>query len=251
MGRKVRAGWSLTLLLVLAPGCKCSSDDAPIRGDRGPSASATGDRAVKSGYGSVVSGKPFELSNEEKRGLLVLARASVETWVRSGKMIDAPADLASRFPNLSEHRACFVTLRRGGQLRGCIGSLEPRRALIDDVRQNAVSAAVHDTRFRPVTEDELDALAYSISVLDLPRPLEGVSADGLPGYMQEHRPGVIIEYRGRRSTFLPSVWEELADPVDFLSRLCLKQGSRADCWKESDAHISTYGSIHFSEKDVH
>jgi AmmeMemoRadiSam system protein A len=118
---------------------------------------------------------------------------------------------------------------------------------LEDVRQNAVSAAVHDTRFRPVTTEELGALSYSISVLDLPRALQGVSPADLPAYMQKHRPGVIIEYRGRRSTFLPSVWEDLPDALGFLSRLCMKQGSPADCWKEADARISTYGSIHFSE----
>lgn len=208
---------------------------------------ATDDRSAKSGYGSSVDLQDFELSAEEKRALLVLARTSVETWVRTQRMAEVPADLLERFPKLSTHRACFVTLREAGQLRGCIGSLEPRRSLLEDVRQNAVSAAVHDTRFRPVTREELGALSYSISVLDLPRPLQGVSAADLPAYMQKHRPGVIIEYHGRRSTFLPSVWEELPDPLSFLSRLCMKQGSPGECWKEADAQISTYGSIHFSE----
>lgn len=234
----------------VASGCTCNGDDKPIRGESTGSSSATGDRALKSGYGSSVALQDFELSNEEKRGLLVLARAAVETWVRSQKLIDLPDDLVARFPHLNEQRACFVTLRVEGQLRGCIGSLEPRRSLIDDVRQNAVSAAVHDTRFRPVTEDELASLSYSISVLDLPRPLEGVPARELPAYMEKHRPGVIIEYRGRRSTFLPSVWEELDDPIDFLSRLCVKQGSSADCWKSPEVRISTYGSVYFSEKDI-
>jgi AmmeMemoRadiSam system protein A len=161
------------------------------------------------------------------------------------------AELTRRFPKLSTQRACFVTLRREGQLRGCIGSLEPRRPLAEDVQHNAVSAAIHDTRFQPVEESELSSLRYSISVLDLPRPLQGVTAVDLPAYLGRHRPGVIIEYRGRRSTFLPSVWEELADPESFLSRLCLKQGSPSDCWKESDVRISTYGSIYFAEEDGH
>lgn len=234
----------------VASGCTCNGDEAPIRAESAGSSSATGDRTPKSGYGSSVGLRDFELSNEEKRGLLVLARAAVETWVRSQKLMDLPADLMGRFPRLNEQRACFVTLRIEGQLRGCIGSLEPRRSLADDVRQNAVSAAVHDTRFRPVTEGELASLSYSISVLDLPRPLQGVSARELPAYMGKHRPGVIIEYRGRRSTFLPSVWEELDDPIEFLSRLCLKQGSSAECWKEPDVRISTYGSVYFSEKDI-
>ncbi|MDZ4063611.1 MAG: AmmeMemoRadiSam system protein A, partial [Coriobacteriia bacterium] len=173
----------------------------------------TDDRSWKSGYGSSVDLQGFELSAEERRALLVLARTSVETWVRTQRMAEVPVDLSARFPKLSTHRACFVTLREEGQLRGCIGSLEPRRSLLEDVRQNAVSAAVHDTRFRPVTTEELGALSYSISVLDLPRALQGVSPADLPAYMQKHKPGVIIEYRGRRSTFLPSVWEDLPDAL--------------------------------------
>lgn len=238
----------LVIVGCLGCGCTCSNEEQPVRGQPSPAAS-TGDRASKSGYGSIVGHEKFELSNDEKRALLVLARAAVETWVRSEQLVDLQ-DVVGRFPKLESERACFVTLRQQGQLRGCIGSLEPRRTLADDVRRNAVSAAVHDTRFRPVSEAELATLSYSISVLDLPRPLQGVGAEDLPAYLEKHRPGVIIEYRGRRSTFLPSVWEDLADPEDFLTRLCIKQGSPAPCWRDPAARISTYGSIYFAEKDV-
>ncbi len=242
--RERRLCWVLAVLAGVGSGCRCADDagrDNVSGGD---------DPSAKSGYGSAVEPHDFQLSAEEKQALLVLARSSVETWVRSQKPVDT-AELTRRFPKLSTQRACFVTLRREGQLRGCIGSLEPRRPLAEDVQHNAVSAAIHDTRFQPVEESELSSLRYSISVLDLPRPLQGVTAADLPAYMGRHRPGVIIEYRGRRSTFLPSVWEELTDPESFLSRLCLKQGSPSDCWKESDVRISTYGSIYFAEEDGH
>ena len=207
-----------------------------------------GEPLVESDYGLVVEQVDFQLSAEEKNALLSLARSSVETWVRSNKRLDT-ALLSRKFPNLTAHRACFVTLRRDKQLRGCIGSLEPRRALVDDVNDNAVSAAVNDTRFRPVQESELPFLHYSISVLDLPRVLRGVAVPDLPAYLQQHKPGLIIEYRGRRSTFLPSVWEELPDPEDFLARLCRKQGSPPNCWMMEDVRISTYGSIEFAPED--
>jgi len=230
-------------------GCRCSDEEDAVRPEARGIATA-GDPSSKSGYGSSVEHEDFTLSNDEKRTLLVLARSAVETWVRSQRLVDPAPDLVQRFPKLEQPRACFVTLRMDGDLRGCIGSLEPRRALWDDVRQNAVSAAVRDTRFRPVGQDELSSLSYSISVLDLPRPLRGVSAEQLPSYLAEHRPGVIIEYRGRRSTFLPSVWEDLSDPEEFLSRLCMKQGSLAGCWRDPDVQISTYGSIHVTEQEV-
>jgi AmmeMemoRadiSam system protein A len=233
------------------PGCTCGGD-----ADRKPqpvgaaSGIAGGDRTAESGYRSGVGTDDFELSADAKKALLALARASVEAHVRSGKVVEPSEDMLESFPRLSEQRSCFVTLRKQGELRGCIGSLEPRRSLIDDVRFNAVSAAIHDTRFQPVAESELGELTYSISVLTLPRPLEGVSGDALPAYMARHKPGVIIEYQGRRSTFLPSVWEDLPDATQFLSRLCRKQGSPPSCWRDTSAKISTYESIHFTDKDA-
>lgn len=214
------------------------------------SSEASRDGAADSGYVGRVTTEDFVLTTEEKRALLVLARASVETYVRTGRHVDPPAELASKHPVLTKDRACFVTLKVRGELRGCIGSLEPRRSLIDDVRYNAVSAAVHDTRFSPVSEAELPTLQYELSILDLPKPLQGVSASELPAYLARTRPGLIIEYMGRRSTFLPSVWEDLPDPNDFLTRLCRKQGSPGQCWREPSAKISTYGSIHFTEDDL-
>ena len=151
--------WGLMLAVVgsVEIGCRCAGDD-PV---------------ANSGYGSVVDSRDFDLTAEEKQALLTLARTSVETWVRDHQRV--PTDeLVRKFPKLNTQRACFVTLRRDGQLRGCIGSLEPYRALVQDVRDNAVSAAMHDTRFRPVEASELSSLRYSLSVLDMPRPLQGV-----------------------------------------------------------------------------
>jgi len=237
------------MVLSATVGCKCGGDDASRHGNA-TAGIAGGDPATESGYRSDVGTEDFELSAEAKKALLVLARASVETYVRTGRVPEPPSDLEERFPALGKQRSCFVTLRKRGDLRGCIGSLEPRRSLVDDVRHNAVSAAVHDTRFSPVVEAELGELSYSISVLTLPRPLEGVAGDAVPAYMARNKPGVIIEYHGRRSTFLPSVWEELPDAEQFLTRLCRKQGSAGTCWKDPAVKISTYESIYFGDKDV-
>lgn len=209
-----------------------------------------GDRGADSGYVSGVN-EDFKVGPEEQSALLRLARNSVETFVRTGSNPPVPEDLAKKWPHLAEPRACFVTLRMQGDLRGCIGSLEPRRPLLEDVRSNAVSAAVHDSRFRPVSEAELCELDYEISILDVPRPLEGVAVDEVPGWLGKHRPGLIIEYRGRRSTFLPSVWEELPDPIAFLDHLCRKQGSPGNCWRDPSAKLSIYGSIKIAEKERH
>jgi len=206
------------------------------------------DQDANTSYVSSVSDE-FKIGPEEKAALLKLARNSVEGFVKGGSTPPAPAELATKWPHLAGSRACFVTLRIAGDLRGCIGSLEPRRSLIEDVRQNAVSAAVHDTRFRPVATDDLPKLDYEISILDLPRPLQGVSVDELPGWLGKNKPGLIIEHRGRRSTFLPSVWEDLPDPNAFLEHLCRKQGSPSDCWRDPATKMSIYGSIKFGEKE--
>lgn len=209
-----------------------------------------GDLAPDSGYVSPVAAD-FQVGPEEKTALLRLARNSVEAFVKTGVNPPVPEELAKRWPHLGAPRACFVTLRMHGELRGCIGSLEPRRPLLEDIRSNAVSAAVHDTRFHPVSAEELGEIDYEISILDVPRPLQGVAVSELPAWLGRHKPGLIIEYRGRRSTFLPSVWEDLPDPMAFLAHLCRKQGSPADCWRDPSTRMSVYGSIKIAEKERH
>jgi AmmeMemoRadiSam system protein A len=261
-GRLARRWAGVVAALGLAPalfGCRCSQDDPPravgwemtgaAAGGGGGAKRAAGDPAAVSSYGSAVSDDKFSVGPEERTALLRLARASVEGYVRGGALPEAPRELGARYPHLAAPRACFVTLRKRGELRGCIGSLEPRRSLIEDVRQNAMSAAIHDTRFEPVRASELGEIDYEISVLDLPRPMPAMPVDEIPAWLGKHRPGLIIEYRGRRSTFLPSVWEDLPEPMDFLSRLCRKQGSPVDCWRDPAARLSAYGSIHFGEKE--
>lgn len=187
----------------------------------------------------------FDLSEQDKQGLLQLAKQTVEAWVRTKHLPTAPDPPLS--DEVKKHRACFVTLKQQGSLRGCIGTLEAWRPLVEDVRENAIAAALRDPRFDPVTVAELGSLQYSISVLEAPKLLTGVTREELPRYLEQHRLGVIIEYQGRRSTFLPVVWEELTDPAEFLKQLCRKQGSPGDCWKNSQAVIHVYGALNFGQ----
>ncbi|MBI5538102.1 MAG: AmmeMemoRadiSam system protein A [Deltaproteobacteria bacterium] len=240
-----RAAWVLLAWMVAGGwGCKQTPDDSRTSA---PSQLA-GDHDGNSSYGSHVT-DDFKIGPEEKKALLALARASIDGYLKSGQTPPAPSELAERWPQLAAPRACFVTLRLSGELRGCIGSLEPRRSLIEDVRLNAVSAAVNDPRFHKVTREELSQIDLEISVLDVPRPLQGVSVAELPEWLRKNKPGLIIEHHGRRSTFLPSVWEDLPDPYDFLDRLCRKQGSPSECWRDPATKLSVYGSIKFEEKE--
>lgn len=206
-----------------------------------------GDKSRVVGYGAMVWEDRFELNREEQVALLALARRSAETKVRDGKEIGVPPEIVSRYPRLMTERGAFVTLREEGELRGCIGTLQAHQPLAKDVVENAVNAAVNDRRFKPVAPEELPKIHIDISVLDAPRPLAGVTGEALVKFLGEKKPGLIIQYKGRRSTFLPSVWEEIATPVEFVEHLCRKQGSPSNCWQMADATFETYGSQMFAE----
>src|SRR5450830_328878 len=124
-----------------------------------------------------------------------------------------------------EPGACFVTLTENGRHRGCIGSLAARRPLLEDVRANAVAAATRDPRFPPMTPDELPAVAVEVSVLSAPRPLPVSSLREAYAALRPGVDGVILETgTWHRTTFLPQVWQDLPDPVQFLQHLWLKAG---------------------------
>lgn len=133
---------------------------------------------------------------------------------------------------LAEPGATFVTLRHGGRLRGCIGTLEARRPLDHDVRMHALAAAFQDARFEALREDEFDALEIEVSLLEPSEPLDvGSEAEALCA-LQPGVDGVTLEYRGRRATFLPQVWEQLGSPQAFLAALKRKAGLPEDFWAE-------------------
>ncbi len=167
------------------------------------------------------------------RTLLGLARGAVARALDGGHRVPEHA------PWLSEPGATFVTLTRSGRLRGCIGSLVARRALVVDVQANAVAAAFADPRFAPVTAVELRSTHVAVSLLAPPEPVEARSESEALTRLRPGVDGVIFEYAGRRSTFLPHVWEELDDPVVFMSLLKRKAGVPADFWHD-EVHLHRY-----------
>ena len=111
----------------------------------------------------------------------------------------------------------------------------------------AIAAATRDPRFQPVTEAELPDITISVSVLDLPRPFQ---VDSPNDYLEQltHQDGVILISGNRSATYLPQVWEELPEPVEFLSRLCLKAGVPDDCWRDPQTQVYTYRAQEFGEE---
>lgn len=150
-----------------------------------------------------------------------------------------------------ESGAAFVTLTKDGKLRGCIGTLEAHRPLIDDVIANARNAAFHDPRFRPVTRDELDALTIEVSVLSAPEELRFTGRADAYAQLRPGVDGVILRYRHHRGTFLPQVWEQLPTVEQFMAHLNRKAGLPDDFWPEPDArdrlHLSRYTVTAWSE----
>ncbi|MGQ9718021.1 MAG: AmmeMemoRadiSam system protein A [Anaerolineae bacterium] len=186
------------------------------------------------------------ISPEDRRYLLTLAR---QTITRALEGQEPPeVDLNTVSEALRRPGASFVTLTIGGELRGCIGSIEPRRPLVLDVQENAIAAAFHDPRVPPRNRRELDQTHIEISVLTVPQLLE---YDGPADLLAKLRPevdGVIIERGWHRATFLPQVWEKLPDPHEFMAHLCLKAGLSADDYRRPGLRVYTYQVEMFEEE---
>jgi AmmeMemoRadiSam system protein A len=167
----------------------------------------------------------------DRRVLLGIAASSIRHGLEHGK--PNPVEVDEYPQRLREKRASFVTLKQGGELRGCIGTLVASRTLVEDVAYNAHGAAFADKRFTPVTADEASRLAIGISVLSTPEPLAFSSEMDLIARIRPGIDGLILEEGDRRGTFLPSVWETLPEPRDFLRQLKRKAGLAPDYWSEN------------------
>ena len=165
----------------------------------------------------------------------------------------SPAETAAHAAWLDAPGASFVTLTSGrapgGALRGCIGSLEARRPLREDVEANAVAAALHDPRFPPLTARELDDVVVEVSVLSAPAVLPAADEAELLTRLRPGVDGVILSAPGHRATFLPQVWEQLPDPADFLAHLRRKAGLPAGGWGRG-LEIETYTVTAWQETEA-
>lgn len=167
-------------------------------------------------------------TNSQHQLLLDIARRSIEHGLYHGEPLHVdPAEYA---PALRDQRATFVTLQILGTLRGCIGTLAAVRPLVSDVAFHAHAAAFGDPRFPPLRPDEFGQLEIHVSILSLPEPLSFESEADLLRQIRPGTDGLILEEGWHRGTFLPSVWESLPDPVDFLRHLKRKAGLPADYW---------------------
>ncbi len=175
--------------------------------------------------------------------LLAIARAAISGAL--GKPL--PADESA--PWLQEQGATFVTLTQHGELRGCIGSLEAHRSLLQDVKANALAAAFRDSRFLPLAADELDLTRVEVSLLSPCAPMCFTCEQDALDQLRPNVDGVIFEYGHCRSTFLPQVWEQLPDPAEFMAHLKHKAGLAPDFWADG-VKLSCYTVCKWKESDI-
>jgi AmmeMemoRadiSam system protein A len=175
-----------------------------------------------------------QLTNGEREYLLKIARLTLEKHLSDGEVFEP--QIGNQ--RLWLKRGAFVTLKKAGQLRGCIGYIEPLEALIIAVRDNAIAAA-NDPRFLPVTAAELGKIKIEISVLTVPEEVKFKDI--------KKGDGVIIKKGINSATYLPQVWEDLPQKEVFFGTLCQKAGLEADCYKEPDMDFYRYQAEVFGE----
>jgi len=222
------------------------------------SGDTSGDKSGVVGYAAIVFFEPEEqepateaptarLTPEDGNVLLDLAARTVRQVVTYGTQ--PSVDAAEMPQSLTQRRACFVTLTKNGELRGCIGSILPREPLCQAVVERARSAATEDPRFPPVGKEELDELEIEVSVLTIPHRLEFESPQDLAAKLRPHTDGVVLRVGRRQATYLPQVWEQLPDPEDFLGRLAEKAGLPSHAWKRPEAMVLVYQVEAFKQSE--
>jgi AmmeMemoRadiSam system protein A len=209
------------------------------------SACNSGDTA--GGKGQVVGYSSFALYqggevclDEAGRTLLLIARGAIESnlFNKSGETPDTPW--------LKQSGATFVTLMKNGELRGCIGSLEPARALGEDVAENALGAAFRDPRFPAMSAAEWPQCRVEVSLLSTPKPLRFADEADLLAQIHAGEDGLILEADGKRGTFLPQVWEGISDKPIFLKELVRKAGLPPDT-RLTRCKVSRYRVVKWKE----
>ncbi len=183
-------------------------------------------------------------TEQEKALLLRVARQSLELSVKQHRLPELPDTVPVR---LREKQGAFVTLTKRGNLRGCIGHILPKEPLIEAVMHNAQAAALQDSRFSPVTPEELSDIHVEVSILTVPEPFPFDSPEDLLKRLRPREHGVVLTQGFRRSTFLPQVWEQLPTPTEFLQHLSAKAGLEPDAWREPTTQIEVYRVEAFEE----
>jgi MEMO1 family protein len=213
------------------------------------SGDATGEKDRVVGYTAVAfyAPAPENLATSERKFLLDLARRSLKSAAANSSLPEVASKDVQ--PKLAEKKACFVTLTKAGALRGCIGHLTAMEPLYQAVIDNARNAAMRDARFAAVQPDEVGQLKIEISVLTEPQPLAFTSPEDLLSKLHPNEDGVLLHIGPRTATFLPQVWAQLPDKVQFLNHLAQKAGCDPSEWRGKETQVEIYHVECFEEED--
>ncbi len=181
----------------------------------------------------------------EEQGDLLLRVARQALAEKLGKKTERLSDAVD--PALQAECGTFVTLKIGGQLRGCIGNLEPVGSIYEGIRRNALNAAFQDYRFPQLSAEELARVHIDISILTRPQPLVYQDGSDLIARLRPGVDGVILRLGRCSATFLPQVWEQVPLAEDFLGHLCRKAGLSETAWQESHPEVEIYQVQCFEE----
>ena len=185
------------------------------------------------------------LGDEDKRFLLDLARQTLRRLLESEPPL-APLQVP---PAVAENGACFLTLRRDGELRGCVGNVVAQEPLYLALIRNVRDAAQHDSRFHPIRLEELDALSIEVTVLNGLTPVEYRTPEELLAQLHPGEDGVVLQVGCRAATFLPQVWKMFPTKEEFMNRLSEKMGIEPAAWR-ADAGVSVFQAECFEEGDL-
>ncbi len=187
------------------------------------------------------------LAPAQRATLMDVARRSIEHGLASGQpLVVIPSEYHL---DLKAVRASFVTLQKNGQLRGCIGHLEAVQPVVVDVAENAFAAAFRDPRFSPLTAAEWPDVDVHLSLLTPPERMRFSDEADLIGQIRAGEDGLILQDGPNRGTFLPSVWESLPNPVDFLIHLKRKAGLAANHWSDR-VEVYRYHTESFGDSEL-
>lgn len=192
----------------------------------------------------------FQLTLEDGTFLVKLARKAVETYLKNGEVLTAPANVSSK---LKKRCGVFVTINRVGneekELRGCIGFPYSTTMLVQAVIESAISSATQDPRFPPLSLDELDHVVFEVSVLTPPTPVKVRNPKEYCSKIKVGRDGLIVEKSFCKGLLLPQVPVEWKwDEETFLCQCCIKAGLPPDSWLLDGTKIYTFQAIIFEEK---
>jgi uncharacterized protein len=186
------------------------------------------------------------ISEEEGEFLVKLARKTIETYIKDGKITVVPDETPQ---NLRQDMGVFVTLNSQSQLRGCIGYPEPVKPLVQATIDVAIGAATQDPRFPRVNINELAEITVEVSVLTPPKLLEALKPSEYLEKVSLGETGLIVEMGVYRGLLLPQVPIEWGwDVEEFLGNTCMKAGLSPDCWLKEGVKIYSFQSQIFEEK---